>query len=197
MLVDEKRLMKILLIDNYDSFTYNLLHLLEQFDDVEVEVVRNDQATSKKFDFYDGVVLSPGPGLPSESESLMHIARESIKSTKVLGVCLGHQALAEVFGAKLKNLSEVRHGIGLATNVIDRKDPLFKGIPGIFQSGRYHSWVIDPLSLPPEIIVTANDDERNIMAIRHVQLPVWGIQFHPESILTECGKSLVSNWLFA
>lgn len=189
--------MKILLIDNYDSFTYNLFHLLEQYDDADVCVLRNDQVNPSEIGSYDAVVLSPGPGLPSESVFLMEAARESVKHTKVLGVCLGHQALAEVFGASLKNLDRVNHGVGLRTNVIKQDDSIFKGIPVSFISGRYHSWVIDPHSLPPELLVTAEDDDQNIMAIRHVRLPVWGIQFHPESILTEYGKTLVFNWLSA
>jgi anthranilate synthase component 2 len=189
--------MKILLIDNYDSFTYNLFHILEQFDRAQVHVKRNDELVLTELKDYDAIVLSPGPGLPSESNLLMEATAKCVTSNKVLGVCLGHQAIGEVFGAKLKNLDHVYHGLGLKTNVILKSDEIFKNIPESFTTGRYHSWVIDPPSLPAEIKVIAIDDEQNIMAIRHVSLPVWGIQFHPESILTEYGKELIFNWLSA
>ncbi len=189
--------MKILLIDNYDSFTYNLYHILEQYDDAQVEVKRNDELPLDRLKDYDAIVLSPGPGLPSESARLMEVTRLCVRTNKVLGVCLGHQAIAEVFGAELKNLEKVYHGVSLKTKVIRRDDVIFKNIPDAFMTGRYHSWVINPVSLPAEIAVTALDDEQNIMGIKHVHLPVWGIQFHPESILTEYGKVLVFNWLSA
>ncbi len=189
--------MKILLIDNYDSFTYNLYHLLEQYEGAEIEVCRNDQIIPDHLNDFNAIVLSPGPGLPSEAGSLINATRYCVRETKVLGVCLGHQAIAEVFGAKLKHMNTVHHGLGLKTKILQREDPIFKNIPESFVSGRYHSWVIDPITLPSEIIVTATDDDRNIMAIRHVDLPVWGIQFHPESILTEYGKELIFNWLVA
>jgi len=189
--------MKILLIDNYDSFTFNLFHILEQYDHAEVDVIRNDEVLIENIESYDAVVLSPGPGLPSESINLMEATQRAVDTTKVLGVCLGHQALAQVFGAKLKNLDTVYHGQSLKTNVIKTDDPIFKSIPSTFNSGRYHSWVIAPDSLPLELSVTAIDEQGNIMAIKHVRLPVWGIQFHPESILTEYGKELIFNWLSA
>ncbi len=189
--------MKILLIDNYDSFTYNLLHLLEQYKDAEVTVRRNDEIILDELENYDAFILSPGPGLPSESGKLLEVSRRCISIGKVLGVCLGHQALAEVYGARLKNLDMVYHGVGLKTSIMQDDDPLFRNLPKILMTGRYHSWVIDASTLPQEIIVTAKDEMENIMAIRHVRLPVWGIQFHPESILTEYGKELIFNWLDA
>ena len=189
--------MKILLIDNYDSFTYNLLHLLEQYDDADVSVMRNDAILLDELENYEAFVLSPGPGLPSESVKLLEATRRCISIGKVLGVCLGHQALAEVYGARLKNLEKVYHGVSLKTSIMQDADPLFRNLPKNFMTGRYHSWVIDPLTLPDDIIITAKDEMENIMAIRHVRLPVWGIQFHPESILTEYGKQLIFNWLDA
>ncbi|TAH39090.1 MAG: aminodeoxychorismate/anthranilate synthase component II [Bacteroidetes bacterium] len=189
--------MKILLIDNYDSFTYNLFHLLEQYPNAEVEVKRSDEIDPEGLQNYNAFVLSPGPGLPSESAMLLKLTRDCINTGKVLGVCLGHQALAEVRGAKLKNLHKVHHGLSLKTNVMQGDDPLFRNIPENFMTGRYHSWVIDPTSLPEEIRIIATDDEGNVMAIKYVHKPVWGIQFHPESILTEYGKELIFNWLDA
>ncbi|HNQ61044.1 MAG TPA: aminodeoxychorismate/anthranilate synthase component II [Bacteroidia bacterium] len=189
--------MKILLIDNYDSFTFNLFHILEQYDNADVTVLRNDEVSLDIINDFNAIILSPGPGLPAESKELMAATEMAIQSTKVLGVCLGHQAIAQVCGAGLKNLEAVCHGQSLNTNVLKIDDPVFKDIPKVFRSGRYHSWVIDPDTLPKELTVTAGDDQGNIMAIRHVALPVWGIQFHPESILTEYGKELVFNWLSA
>lgn len=189
--------MKILLIDNFDSFTYNLFHILEQYENASVEVKRVDEIRSTEIADYNAVVISPGPGLPSESSFLMDATRLSVNSTKVLGVCLGHQAIAEVYRAKLKNLEKVYHGVSLKTKVMQKDDQLFKGLPSDFMCGRYHSWVIAPDSLPPCLKVLAFDENQNIMAIRHVNLPVWGIQFHPESVLTEYGKELMFNWLSA
>jgi anthranilate synthase component 2 len=189
--------MEILLIDNYDSFTYNLFHILEQYENSRVTVVRNDEIDLRTLQTYDAVVVSPGPGLPSSAGLLMEALRFCVWKNKVLGVCLGHQAIAELFGARLVNLSRVYHGVGLYTCIVDRHDPIFRNLPEKFVCGRYHSWVVEPKNLPEEIRVIAVDDESNIMAIRHVNLPVWGIQFHPESILTEYGKELIFNWLSA
>ncbi len=186
--------MKIALIDNYDSFTYNLLHYLESFDKVDVDVFFNDLVNVESLDAYDALVFSPGPGLPHEAGQLMKIIEHYWGLKKMLGVCLGHQALGVFTGSKLKNLSKVYHGVSTEIKICC-KHILFQGMPDIFRAGRYHSWVVDAKNLKGEWQILAVDQENEIMAMAHKILPVAGVQFHPESIMTPEGKILLSNWL--
>ncbi len=183
----------ILVLDNYDSFTYNLVHMLRALDQ-EVEVFRNDEITLTDVDQYEKILLSPGPGIPKEAGILCEVIQQFGASKSILGVCLGHQAIGEVYGAKLYNLPEVLHGIPKET-VLNETKGLFEGIPTRFEAARYHSWVVDKNSLPNQLIATAVDDEGEIMALRHETYDVQGVQFHPESILTPFGKNIIINWL--
>ena len=186
--------MKILVFDNYDSFTYNLVHILREISDAEIDVVRNDKLWLEDAVIYDKIVLSPGPGVPSEAGLLLDLIRMYAPSKSILGVCLGHQALCEAFGATLINLTDVHHG--LSEKVIRiTPDPLFEGLPDFFNVGRYHSWAVSPENLPDCIEVTAVDEEGQIMAMQHKQYDLHGVQFHPESVLTPDGKTIMKNWL--
>jgi anthranilate synthase component 2 len=194
--------MKILVFDNYDSFTYNLVHLVEKITAEKVDVYRNDQIGLDKVDQYDKIILSPGPGLPVEAGLLLPLIKKYAGSKSILGVCLGHQAIGEVFGGRLLNLSTVYHGVAMPVEVIRRNETgnqaaadLFAGLPDQFPAGRYHSWVIDPAEFPDELEVTATDDEGHIMALRHRRYDVLGVQFHPESVLTPDGEKIMRNWL--
>jgi len=187
--------MKILLLDNYDSFTYNLLHLLEQFDVEKIDVFRNDAITLEEVNRYDKIILSPGPGLPEEAGILMPLIRTYSSTKSIFGVCLGHQAIAMEFGGRLINLEKVQHGVSSETSVTDQSEILFKSIPKNFKTGRYHSWVVAKDNFPGCLNITAVDEHQNIMAISHKNYDVRGVQFHPESILTEYGKVLIGNWL--
>jgi len=187
--------MKILLLDNYDSFTYNLLHFLELNDGVAVDVYRNDEIGMAVPEDYDKIVLSPGPGLPSEAGMMNDIIRKYAPTKSILGVCLGMQAMAEVFGGQLKNLATVRHGVSSPVRITDKAEPLFSGLPPVFAGGRYHSWVVDRETLPACFHITALDEEENVMAMRHENFDVCGMQFHPESVLTEYGKAILRNWI--
>lgn len=186
--------MKILVLDNYDSFTYNLVHILRElgYGD-EMDIYRNDKITLEEVDRYDKILLSPGPGLPCDAGIMLALIRQYSSTKDILGVCLGHQAIGEAFGGSLNNLTEVVHGV--ASEVKVREDKLFEGLPETFKIGRYHSWVIDEGTLPSEILVTAKTPDGQIMAIRHKEYKVRGIQFHPESILTEHGKQILANWM--
>jgi len=184
---------KILLIDNYDSFTYNLVHLIKSIG-YDVEVRRNDAITISEAGNYDKILLSPGPGIPSEAGVLMEIVRHYASTKSILGVCLGHQAIGEVFGAKLVNLSEVHHGIASWIE-ITKKDILFNGLDDSFEAGRYHSWAVSLENFPPELEITAVDASGEIMALRHKKFDVRGVQFHPESVLTPVGRRIIQNWL--
>ena len=186
--------MKIVIIDNYDSFTYNLSHLVKELG-AEVTVVRNDQFRLEELEQYSKIILSPGPGIPSEAGLLLDVIRTYAGRKPILGVCLGHQAIAEVFGAKLENLSDVFHGVATPCHII-ADDPIFSGIPRDITIGRYHSWVVSRESLPDCLEITAVSDEAQIMALRHRELNIRGIQFHPESVLTPDGKKMLQNWLF-
>ncbi len=186
---------KILVIDNYDSFTYNLVHLLRDVTGSQPVVVRNDEISVADVSQYDQIVLSPGPGIPSEAGIIADVVREFSSEKSILGVCLGHQCIAEVFGGTLRNLEQVSHGKGLGTIVTDREDRLFSGMPERFDSGRYHSWVVDHTDFPATLAITAIDDDNKIMALRHREFRVWGVQFHPESILTPDGATLLQNWI--
>ena len=183
----------ILVIDNYDSFTYNLVHYLEDLD-CKVTVARNDQIELEAVAAYDKIVLSPGPGIPDEAGSLKSIIKKYAKTKSILGVCLGMQAIGEVFGAKLKNLSTVYHGIQTKVKVNSKKELLFKDLGPEIQVGRYHSWIIED-NLPDCFDITSVDENGQIMAIRHKELDVKGVQFHPESVLTPDGKKILKNWI--
>lgn len=186
--------MKILLVDNYDSFTYNLSLLVKRHTGALPEVRRNDEITLEEVTIYDKIILSPGPGLPSSAGILMELIKQYAPSKSILGVCLGHQAIAETFGATLHNLSQVYHG--MATPVQQRvSDSLFAGLDNTFKVGRYHSWVVDREGFPECLLVTAEDEQGYVMAFRHKEYDVKGIQFHPESILTPQGKEIMANWL--
>jgi anthranilate synthase component 2 len=185
---------KILLIDNYDSFTYNLVHYLEAITEQEINVIRNDDLDFSKIDEYDSVVISPGPGLPKDAGLLMEFLERFSKEKKILGICLGQQAIAEHFGMQLKNLGEVVHGQARKIEVKNNTG-LFKNLPESFTVGRYHSWVIDPESINSDFEITSTDEQGNIMSIQHRTLPISAVQFHPESILTDYGKEMLGNWL--
>lgn len=184
---------QILLIDNYDSFTYNLVHYLEELG-AQVTVRRNDKLSLEEVEAFSHVVLSPGPGIPDEAGLLKEIIATYAATKKILGVCLGQQAIAEVFGGRLENLSEVYHGIASPIIIIDPQATLFKDLPTEVVVGRYHSWVVSE-ALPESLKVTARDHEGQIMAIEHKEYPVHAVQFHPESILTPSGKKMLANWL--
>jgi len=184
----------ILLIDNYDSFTYNLSHLLEKVGPCTVDVVKNDKVSLEKVESYSRIVLSPGPGTPSESGLMPQLLHQYASRKQILGVCLGMQAIGEHFHCSLKNLDHVYHGVATPLKVV-RENLLFKNIPSSFSVARYHSWVIDENRIDPCIEITAIDEDGLIMAIQHKSLPVCGVQFHPESILCEFGEQLISNWL--
>ncbi|CAG5083904.1 anthranilate synthase component II [Parvicella tangerina] len=185
--------MKILVIDNYDSFVYNIVHILRNEASVEVDVIYNDQINIPAINHYDKILLSPGPGIPKEAGQLMEVIERFASEKPILGVCLGHQAIAEYFGGNLTNLKQPLHGVQ-STLSITKEDYLFKDIPPSFQIGHYHSWVVNPNDLN-ELEVTATDSDNNIMAIRHPHFDIRGVQFHPESILTEYGKKLLQNWV--
>ncbi|CAN5352551.1 aminodeoxychorismate/anthranilate synthase component II [soil metagenome] len=187
--------MRILLLDNYDSFTYNLVHLVEQFDGVEVSVHRNNEFTVEDAHGFDKIILSPGPGLPDEAGILKPLIVEMAGKKSILGVCLGMQAIAEVFGASLFNLDKVQHGIASETTVIDDEELLFKNIPRKFNAGRYHSWVVSKEKLPDCFRITSVDSNDNIMSLRHSKFDICGVQFHPESVLSEYGREMMGNWL--
>lgn len=185
--------MKTVIIDNYDSFTYNLAHLVKELG-AEVDVLRNDKFELEELEKYDKIILSPGPGIPEEAGLLLEVIRTYAGRKPILGVCLGEQAIGQAFGGKLTNLSEVFHGI--QTNVkIKNKDYIFSGLPTEIPVGRYHSWVVDTEGFPEELVITAISSEGQIMALKHREYDVHGIQFHPGSVLTPDGKQIVGNWL--
>jgi anthranilate synthase component II len=219
---------KILVFDNYDSFTYNLVHLVEHILHEQVDVHRNDKIPLEKVKEYDKIILSPGPGIPEEAGLLLPLIKEYASSKSILGVCLGHQAIGEAFGGKLVNLSTVYHGVATRVRVLNgepsdvRRDPaaaksetsnvegysrltpdsnrdhvsrLFAGLPEQFDAGRYHSWIVSDEGFPSDLEVTAIDDNNYIMALQHKSFDVQGVQFHPESVLTPVGETILRNWL--
>ncbi len=188
--------MKIIIIDNYDSFTYNLVHAIRKISGETVKVVRNDEVGMEELEEFDKIVLSPGPGLPSESGQLIQVIREFAPRKSILGVCLGHQAIGEVFGGTLVNMNKVLHGIATPVNITNRSTPLFDGIPDQFEAGRYHSWIVDNHGFPDCLEITSVDNENRIMSLRHREFQVEGVQFHPESVLTPMGEKLIENWLY-
>lgn len=187
--------MRILVIDNYDSFTYNLVHYVQEYPNCEVDVCRNDAIDFGAVGSYDGIILSPGPGLPSQSGDLLVLIEQYQQQKPILGVCLGQQAIAQAFGGELENLERVYHGEASAIDSIGNKHFLFNGVPHRFVVGRYHSWVVKKDSLPPCLQVNAIDSNGCIMALSHRELDICGVQFHPESILTQEGKRMIFNWL--
>lgn len=186
--------MKILLLDNYDSFTFNLFHLIEKISDFEIQVIRNDEIKANECSRFDAIILSPGPGLPNQAGNMMDIIESWKKDKPILGVCLGHQALSISCGAILQNLPNVFHGVATPL-YFDESDLLFNTFMQRSLVGRYHSWVIKEESLPSDISIIARDAEKNIMAIKHQVYPFYGVQFHPESILTTDGEIFLKNWL--
>lgn len=197
--------MKVLVFDNYDSFTYNLVHLVEKILDEKPDVVRNDEIALESVAAYDKIILSPGPGLPIEAGLLLPLIKEYAARKAILGVCLGHQAIGEAFGGKLVNLASVFHGVATPVSVLDDvqtfskphavRQNLFDGLPTTIPVGRYHSWVVDDENFPGELEVTARDEAGYIMALQHKTYDVQGVQFHPESILTPHGETILRNWL--
>jgi anthranilate synthase component 2 len=191
--------MRILVFDNYDSFTYNLVHLVEKIIPGKVDVFRNDEIPLEKVKDYDKIILSPGPGLPAEAGLLLPLIREYAASKSLLGVCLGHQAIGEAFGGKLVNLSTVFHGVAtpvkILNNIPGHTGSLFNDMPVELIVGRYHSWVISDEDFPEELEITARDDQNYIMALQHTRYDVKGVQFHPESVLTPHGEDIMRNWL--
>ena len=185
--------MKIVIIDNYDSFTYNLAHLVKSLGP-QVTVLRNDRFKLEDLEAFDKIILSPGPGIPSEAGLLLDVIRIYAGRKPMLGVCLGHQAIGEVFGARLENLTDVYHGVALEGTQFG-KDYIFRGLPDRIMMGRYHSWVVSRENFPACLEITAISDEGRIMALRHREYDIHGIQFHPESVLTPDGETIVRNWL--
>lgn len=184
----------ILVIDNYDSFTYNLVHLIHELGQ-EVVVWRNDKFEMADVAAFDKILLSPGPGIPEEAGLLLDLIRTYAPVKDILGICLGQQAIAEAFGGSLLNLGKPMHGIATPMKILDIHEPIFKDCPPQLAVGRYHSWVVNPAGLPACLQVTAVDDDGQIMALRHQALKVQGLQFHPESVLTPHGKQMIKNWL--
>lgn len=185
--------MRVLLIDNYDSFTYNLVHILEQHCQ-EVIVVRNDKLANIDINYFDKLVISPGPGIPSESGDLIPFLKQNISKISCLGICLGLQAIAEVFDSKLLKINDVLHGVTSEIDTFESQDIIFKGIEKPIQIGHYHSWVIDPSNLGKELVATSMSNQL-IMSISHKKMDIKGIQFHPESIMSPKGEQMIKNWL--
>lgn len=189
--------MNIVIIDNYDSFTYNLSHLVKELG-ADVTVLRNDKFQLQDLESFDKIILSPGPGIPSEAGLLLDVIKHYASVKPILGVCLGHQAIAEAFGGSLINLTEVFHGVATEGSILtlgQEKDYIFRGLPERITMGRYHSWVVNRDTLPECLQVTAESDEHQIMALRHKDYDIRGIQFHPESVLTPQGKDIIANWM--
>ena len=186
---------KILVIDNYDSFTFNLVHYIEKLTGIYPSVFRNDDITLDKVNSYDKILLSPGPGIPVDAGICIDLIRRYAPSKSILGICLGHQAICEAFGGKIYNMSNVFHGIATPVSITDLKEPLFRNMPSSIIAGRYHSWAVSPDDLPGCFTVTCKDEGGIIMGISHKNFDVRGLQFHPESVLTENGINIVMNWL--
>ncbi len=185
----------ILVIDNYDSFTYNLVYYIEKITGEKTDVYRNDEITIDEVDRYDKILLSPGPGIPNEAGICLDLIRRYAPTKSIIGICLGHQAIAEAFGGRLLNLSQVHHGVKSQVTILDSREPLFSGIPAILEAGRYHSWVVERNSLPSCFTITCEDTEGIVMGISHKQYDLRGLQFHPESVLTEHGMDIMRNWV--
>lgn len=187
--------MKILVLDNYDSFTYNLVQYIERVLKEKVDVRRNDQLALEEVAAYDKILISPGPGIPEEAGITLDLIREYGASKNILGVCLGHQAIAEAYGGTIMNMDKVYHGVTSRMKQLVSDDYLFRGIPGEFDAGRYHSWVVEHETMPGDLEITVENSEGYIMALRHRVHDVRGVQFHPESVLTEYGGMMILNWI--
>jgi anthranilate synthase component 2 len=185
----------ILVIDNYDSFTYNLVHAIKKISGLPVDVYRNDEISLVEIEKYNRIVLSPGPGLPEEAGLLLEIIKKFAPTKKILGVCLCHQAIGEAFGGKLHNMKKVLHGIATPVQLTVTKSVLFDGLPETFDVGRYHSWIVQQEGLPDCLEVTSYDNDGFIMSMKHKEFDVEGVQFHPESVLTPLGEKIIENWL--
>lgn len=185
----------ILVFDNYDSFTYNLVHLVEKIINGKVTVYRNDEIPLEKINDFDKIILSPGPGIPEEAGLLLPLIKTYAPNKSIFGVCLGQQAIGQAFGADLVNLKDVYHGVATPVNIVSREGRLFKDLPDQLEVGRYHSWVVEEKSLPSSLTVTARDENGYIMGLQHTQYDVSGVQFHPESVLTPHGEKILRNWL--
>lgn len=185
----------ILVFDNYDSFTYNLVHLVEKIINGKVTVYRNDEIPLEKINDFDKIILSPGPGIPEEAGLLLPLIKAYAPTKSIFGVCLGQQAIGQAFGANLVNLKDVYHGVATPVNIISREGRLFKDLPDQLEVGRYHSWVVEEQSLPAELTITARDEHGYIMGLQHTKYDVSGVQFHPESVLTPHGEKILRNWL--
>ena len=188
-------MIKIALIDNYDSFTYNLVQYLREHPQVQLDIIRNDDFTVSELLDYDKIVISPGPGLPYQNGHIISAIKAISGQKPILGVCLGLQAIYEAFGGELLNLNQVHHGVSSRVMITDQSDPILSGLSNPFLAGRYHSWVCNPDHLPSELIVTATDEENQIMACRHRDHQTYGVQFHPESILTPEGRTIIRNFV--
>ncbi len=189
--------MKVLVLDNYDSFTYNLVQYIQEILDQKIDVYRNDEIELDAIEAYDFIILSPGPGLPKDAGIMPDLIKRYAATKTILGVCLGHQAIGEAFGASLENLAHVFHGVETPVEAVVEDEPLFQNMPASFQAGRYHSWVVSKENLPEELEITAVDKDGVIMAMRHKEYDVRGVQFHPESIMTEFGRKMLENLLMA
>ncbi|CCG98495.1 glutamine amidotransferase of anthranilate synthase [Fibrella aestuarina BUZ 2] len=186
--------MKLLVLDNYDSFTYNLVYILRELG-LRPDVIRNDKISVEEVSAYDKILLSPGPGIPDEAGILKPLIAEYGPTKSIMGVCLGHQAIGEVFGATLENLGDVLHGVAHSARVLDHDEPLFADMPDDLTVGRYHSWSVVRDSLPTDLLVTAEDENGRVMGLRHARYDVRGVQFHPESVLTVGGVQMMKNWI--
>lgn len=186
--------MKILILDNYDSFTYNLVHIVRKLGYKDLDVIRNDKIAVEDVKIYDKIILSPGPGIPVEAGIMMDLIKAYAPQKPILGVCLGHQAIGESFGGELYNIQKVIHGKSLATTIV-ADDYLFNNVPKTFKSGRYHSWAVRKENFPSDLEITAFDENGIVMALKHKKYDVRGVQFHPESIMTEHGETMMENWL--
>lgn len=186
---------KILVIDNYDSFTYNLVHYIENITGIYPDVARNDEITVEEAGSYDKILLSPGPGVPEEAGICIDLIRQLGRKKSILGICLGHQAIGQAYGGSLLNLTHVYHGVSTVVRITDHKEHLFAGIPPVISAGRYHSWIVIKDGLPDCLYVTCEDDNGMIMGVSHTHYDVKGLQFHPESVLTEHGLAIIRNWI--
>jgi len=186
--------MKILVLDNYDSFTYNLVHIIRETG-YAVDVFRNDKISLEEVGHYDKILLSPGPGIPDEAGIMKQVIKTYGPTKSILGICLGHQGIAEVYGASLFNIPQVLHGVTSKSEIKDKEEYLFKGVNSCFEATHYHSWAVLPESIPSGLIVTAVNEEGLIMGLRHASYDVRGLQFHPESIMTPAGPTMIKNWL--
>jgi len=192
-----KPLPKILVFDNYDSFTYNLVQIIEKITGTSkcIDVFRNNEISLKQIDKYDKIIISPGPGIPSEAGILLEMIKKYASKKEIFGVCLGQQAIAEAFGGSLTNLSEIYHGVASKIYIINEDKKIFDGLPIEFDAGRYHSWVVSDENFPEELEITALDNKGMIMALKHKTYDVHAVQFHPESILTPLGKKIIENFI--